>query len=80
MYLNAGSRNHAVLLIDIPLLLILVWVSLGDSLLYLGWDEVGGVRQDSLVLYDDCARDSVTVAIDGQQLLSPLPLKWFLCG
>jgi len=70
VHLHTGSRNHVVLLIDIPLLLILVWASLGDSSLYLGWDEVGGARQDSLVLYDNCARDSVTVAIGGQQLLS----------
>jgi hypothetical protein len=70
VYLHTGSRKHEVLLIDIPLLLILVWASLGDLLLYLGWDEVGGVRQDSQVVYDDCARDSVTVAIGGRQLLS----------
>jgi hypothetical protein len=81
VYLHIGSRNHAVLLIDIPLLLILVWASLGDLLLYLGWDEVGVVRQDSLVLYDDCAKDSVMVTIGGRQLLSlSLPRNWFLCG
>jgi len=50
VYLYTGSRNHAVLLIDIPLLLILVWASIGDSLLYVGWDEVVGVRQDSCIV------------------------------
>lgn len=49
-YLYTGPRNHAVLLNDLPLLLILVWASLADSLLYLGWDEVVGVRQDSHVV------------------------------
>jgi hypothetical protein len=74
VYLHNGSRNHAVLLIDVPLLLILVWASISDLSLYLGWDKVGGVRQDPLVLYDDCARDSVMVAIGERQLLSPSPL------
>ena len=73
VYLHTGCRNHAVLLNDTPLLLILVWEPLGDSSLYLGWDEVGGVRQDSLVLYDDCARDSVTVAIGGTAAPPPHP-------
>jgi len=50
VYLYTGSRNHAVLLIYIPLLLILVLPSPGDSLLYLGWDEVVGVRHDSCVV------------------------------